>query len=109
MSDLEMEGKSTAAMRNRSRRRNARRGLQSSEDAPGALACCGIGLLFGDATEEDDDARRALEKEKYLEKKRAKAEREEELRQTYHKTMAQRRNKQRNGEAAAEGLEVIDD
>lgn len=58
-SEMDKEGKSTAAMRNRARSRQAmRNGNQnmSGEDVPFAMRFCGIGMLFGDATGEDNDA-----------------------------------------------------
>lgn len=102
MWELEKEGVSTQAMRNRARRREARQRLAASEDAPDLLRCCGVGLLFGDATEEDEAAARAREKELYLEKKRAKAEREEKLRRTYRK-------KAESSDEIMECLEVEED
>lgn len=47
MDDLQEEGIETAAMRNKNRRRRARRARGAvSEDAPGLFACCGMGLML---------------------------------------------------------------
>jgi hypothetical protein len=58
LTGLEKEGKSTAAMRNRIRMREAKKNgkVMASEDTPTLLRFCGIGMLFGDATGEDTDA-----------------------------------------------------
>ena len=53
MCDLEDRGYSTAAMRNRARARaeGAQRSAAKpylSDDAPSIMACCGVGLLFGE-------------------------------------------------------------
>ncbi len=52
---LEKEGKSTAAMRNRIRARNAKKISNTSEDVPLFFRFCGVGLLFSDVTGEDDE------------------------------------------------------
>lgn len=84
MSDLEAKGLSTSAMRNRRRRRRARsRKVATTEDAPGLLQCCGLGLMFGDASEEDDAANRAYAKAQYEE--RSKLREEEEARKRQYK------------------------
>jgi len=82
MDELEAEGVNTTAMRNRRRKRRAllRSRFQSTEDTPGLFACCGAGLIFGDATEDDQSAQRAFERQQYEEKKRKKYEEEERLR-----------------------------
>jgi hypothetical protein len=85
MDELEAQGVSTAAMRNRARRRAARRSTQVSEDTPCLFRCCGVGLAFGDGTEEDYEAARLRDKELYEEKKRAQAEHEAELRKFSHR------------------------
>mmetsp|Transcript_22160 Transcript_22160/g.30851 ORF Transcript_22160/g.30851 Transcript_22160/m.30851 type:complete len:253 (-) Transcript_22160:106-864(-) len=77
---LEKEGKSTAQMRNRQRRRKARNQFAVSEDTPGMFGFCGVGLLCGDSTVEDETAMKQFEKDKYEAKKQAKNEREERLR-----------------------------
>lgn len=78
--DLERQGLSTAAIRNRARRRNVHYEMAGSEDTPGLFACCGVGLAFGDATEEDYEARREYEKVLYQEKKKEREEKEAALR-----------------------------
>ena len=46
MDDLEAQGVSTTASRNRSRRRRARKDLQVSDDTPSLFRCCGLGLAL---------------------------------------------------------------
>ena len=76
MDELEAEGLETTAMRNRRRRRGARKNRSTNEDSPGLFQCCGLGLMFGDASEEDEKAQREFEKAQYEEKKRQQDERE---------------------------------
>lgn len=89
MGDLEKEGLSTAAIRNRSRTLEARKKkdsvLAASSDVPNIFTCCGVGLAFGDATETDYDAVRDLEKKQYHIKKLQQEEHEEKLRSEYGK------------------------
>lgn len=82
MDDMAAQGLETTAMRNRRRRRRARssKSKSTNEDAPGCFQFCGIGLLFGDATEQDEKERRAFEKAQYEEKKRLQFEKEAALR-----------------------------
>jgi len=58
LDQLEKEGKSTAAMRNNIRMREAKKNGKTmvSEDTPTLLRFCGIGMLFGDAMGGDTDA-----------------------------------------------------
>jgi len=83
MDDLAAENKTTAAMRNQNRKRGTREGQMNfvnTEDTPSFFQCCGVGLMFGDAAEEDEKARKEWEKAQYEEKKRLKAAEEEKLR-----------------------------
>jgi hypothetical protein len=81
MAALESEGVSTSAMRNRKRRRRAKsRNVATTEDTPGVFSCCGVGLLFGDASE-DDAANRAYAKAQYEERRAAREEDEARKRQ----------------------------
>ena len=80
MDELESQGLETTAMRNRRRRRGARKNKSTNEDSPGLFQCCGLGLIFGDASEEDEKARREFENAQYEEKKRQQFEREAALR-----------------------------
>lgn len=78
---MESEGVSTSAMRNRRRRRRAKsRNVATSEDTPGVFSCCGVGLLFGDASE-DDGANRSYAKAQYEERRVAREEEEARKRQ----------------------------
>mmetsp|Transcript_44104 Transcript_44104/g.134292 ORF Transcript_44104/g.134292 Transcript_44104/m.134292 type:complete len:104 (-) Transcript_44104:594-905(-) len=76
MWELEKQGKSTSAMRNRMRARNSRKNAMQSEDVPFPLACCGVGFLFGDATGEDEAVLEMHRKQEYEEKRRLKEEEE---------------------------------
>ena len=49
MHDLESQGKTTTAMRNRNRRRralDAPANVVTTEDTPSLLQCCGVGLIL---------------------------------------------------------------
>ncbi|CAJ1938060.1 unnamed protein product [Cylindrotheca closterium] len=88
MQELEDKGMSTAAIRNRKRRRKAAKEAHpymasQSQDTPSIFACCAVGLAFGDATEDGDDAYRLLEKKKYEERQKQQAAHEEALRRQY--------------------------
>lgn len=91
MERMEAEGVRTSAIRNRRRRKKAAirkqeqgyGALVSSEDAPSMLACCAVGLAFGDATEEDDKAYRDFQKKQYENRVKQQAAHEEALRTRY--------------------------
>jgi hypothetical protein len=91
MNQLEQEGRTTATIRNRSRRRKARmkeKGRRmGGADIPNLFACCGVGLAFGDATEEHYDSSRQHEHQQYEEQKKQKETREAQLRDTYRKAL----------------------
>jgi hypothetical protein len=100
MADLERQGITTAAIRNRSRRRKAWGSENGTDDIPGLFRCCGIGLAFGDATEEDYEEKRQHDREQYLEVKKAKEQREQELRNRYRRKP--------KGDGEAEAFEVVE-
>jgi Zn-finger nucleic acid-binding protein len=111
MRDLERQGITTAAIRNRSRRRQARlnqHGLSGSADIPNLLACCGVGLAFGEATEEGFQATREHQKEEYVERKKQKEAREEELRRQFQKIAAKKKAAARRDDVE-EVFEVVED
>ena len=90
MANIEGRGGSTAAIRNRSRAKQRRaRGSSSknqafhSDDAPDVLAFCGVGFLFGDATEEQDQAVLAEERRKEYQEMKRRKELEEAERRKY--------------------------
>jgi hypothetical protein len=88
MKELEEKGMSTSAIRNRRRRRKAASDIlpyraAQTQDTPSIFACCAVGLAFGDATEDGDDAYRHLEKKKYEERQKQQAAHEEALRRQY--------------------------
>ncbi len=109
MAELEQQGITTAAIRNRSRRRQARmeaKGNTGSADVPNLFACCGVGLAFGDSTEEDYDATRQYQRDLYLQRKKDKEEYEADLRNKYQQKAAR---KELHGGAVEEVVEVIED
>jgi hypothetical protein len=110
MSRLEAEGITTAAIRNRSRKRQARMGssgVSGSADIPGLFACCGVGLAFGDSTEENYQTSRQHEKDHYLEVKKEREAKEEELRANFKKLEAKRKAARRTD--VEEIIEVVDE
>ena len=109
MAELEQQGITTAAIRNRSRRRQARmeaKGNTGSADVPNLFACCGVGLAFGDSTEEDYEATRQYQRDLYLQRKKDKEEYEADLRNKYQQKAAR---KELHGGAVEEVVEVIED
>jgi hypothetical protein len=111
MRALERQGITTAAIRNQARRRQARmneHGLSGSADMPSLLACCGVGLAFGDATEVDFQTARHHEKEAYLERQKEKEAKEQELRMQFLKLSAKKKAAARR-EDVEEVYEVIEE
>ena len=103
MSDVEARGGSTAAIRNRSRARARSAGKNKafhSDDAPSLLACCGVGFLFGDATEEDQ-AVLAEERRKEYQMMKLQQELEEAERRKY-------RYRKKASDQMNEEFEVLD-
>lgn len=105
MKELEQKGHSTAAMRNRARRRAARSQVRGNSDIPSLFRCCGVGLAFGDATEESEEVERARAKEAYEARKKVREAKEAELRNNYRKVHNEKKEKQR----AQEAFEVVDE
>lgn len=103
---MEQNGMSTAAIRNRSRRRKA---LQRFEG--GAFSnlfnCCGVGIAFGDDFEvaEDYQTSRDMQKQQYEEKRKAQLEHESELRANFRKNQIAHKNAEGNMEEAYEIVE----
>lgn len=83
MDKLEEAGYSTSAIRNRRRRRKASRQLAISEDTPSVFACCAVGLAFGDATEEEEEAYREFQKQQYEERVKQQEAHEDAIRKRY--------------------------
>lgn len=88
MANMNKQGLSTSAIRNRRRRRKATQKNQRSRaaqsgDAPSLFQWCGAGLAFGDATEDDEDAYREFEKKRYEERHKQQAAHEEALRKKF--------------------------
>jgi hypothetical protein len=90
MREMEEQGQSTAAIRNRARRRAAmNKEHRGTDDIPGIFGCCGVGLAFGDATE-DYEADREHQKQLYEQRKKEREEHEAMLRSQYRRAHAQR-------------------
>lgn len=110
MKYLEGQGMTTAAIRNRSRKRQARmgsRGTSGSTDVPTLFACCGVGLAFGDSTEESYQQSRQHEMDQYMDRKKEREDREEELRVNFKKLEAKKKAARRTD--VAETIEVVDE
>jgi len=103
MKSVEEQGLSTAAIRNRNRARKSADAdgerLFQTDDAPGLLACCGVGFLFGDATGEDQEVL-AEERRKEYQKSKAEAEERERSRRKY-------RYRKKGSERMDEEFEVL--
>jgi len=108
---LDANNLSTPGMRNRRRRLQARYkarsggdkyhgGCQTSEDVPFPFNLCGVGLLFGDGTLEDQAIVSGIEKRKKS-KKKGELEAEDEARRRFHM-----RKKETFG--LEEGVEVVE-
>jgi hypothetical protein len=104
MRELAEHGISTAAMRNRSRRKKRTEENVGTDDVPSLFRCCGVGLAFGDASEEDYESARETQKTLYEERKKARAEKEEELRLHYKRTSYARKNH----DSMAEAFEIVE-
>lgn len=100
LAQLEKEGKSTAAMRNKIRSRHAQKKELNSEDVPTFMRFCGIGFLFADATGEDTTAINAEQTAKKDKKFMAKIEKEKSLRKF--------RMRQKSSVQYEEAVEVVD-
>jgi len=102
LEQMEDEGKSTAAMRNRKRAQRVKgKKIMPSEDVPTIFRFCGLGFIFGDATGEDPEA--------YMERK--KIEEREKRQQKHDMEVEKRKFKMRNkgGVKVEEAVEVVDD
>ncbi len=89
MNRMEKKGYSTSAIRNRKRRRKASRGKPiASADVPSLFSCCAVGLAFGDATEDDDEAYRQFQKQQYEERVKQQQVHEDALRKQYLRSHA---------------------
>lgn len=96
LSELEKEGKSTAAMRNKIRARQAKGKKFIGEDVPFFAKFCGVGLLFSDVTGEDTAALNdGLNKVEIKEK-------EERIRRRF-------KMKKKSAQTMEEAIEVVDD
>ena len=84
MTELDRQGVTTSAIRNQKRRHRAKRGKPTaSEDTPSFLSCCAVGLAFGEATEDDDEAYRDYQKRQYEERVKQQQMHEDALRKRY--------------------------
>mmetsp|Transcript_23518 Transcript_23518/g.50324 ORF Transcript_23518/g.50324 Transcript_23518/m.50324 type:complete len:375 (+) Transcript_23518:232-1356(+) len=102
---LDNLGISTPGMRNRRAERQARLEARmsrhvASADVPFPFSLCGVGLLFGDSTFEDERVVDGLERKKAEKKKKAQ-EREDEERRKF-------RMKKKESQQLEEGIEVVE-
>lgn len=102
--DLDRRGISTPGMRNRRARRQAkyqqRMNHQTSADVPFPFNLCGVGLLFGDSTFEDDKILEGIEKREQQSRKQS-YEREDRQRRKF-------RMKKKESQHMEEGVEVVE-
>jgi hypothetical protein len=106
MNDLEAQGMSTVAIRNRTRRRRAREGILGGLGNGDLFSCCGVGLAFCGDSGEESEAARKLQKEEYFDRRKAKAEYEDTVRATFRKKHLEKRG--RGGDDVEEALEVVE-
>lgn len=133
LKQLERQNRTTAYMRNRIRRRKAkqkqfgnifrktnddknnntknaqytvRQQPEGGNDVPFLFRCCGVGLLFGESTEESFLMTKQHEKENYLNQQKERYEKEEYLRQSYGKALKDK--VQRNYLERQEAYEVVE-
>lgn len=105
---LDANNLSTPGMRNRRARLQARyhsrsgkgRGNHISADVPFPFSLCGVGLLFGDGTFEDEAIVDSLEKKKKQKKKVAEVREDEEKRRF--------RMRKKESQHLEEGIEVVE-
>ncbi len=101
--DLDARGLSTPGMRNRRAQRRARhrsRHVSTNADVPFPFNLCGIGLLFGDGTLEDEKIVTKLEK-KNMEKKKLEHVKEDEEKRKF-------RMRKKESQHLEEGIEVVE-
>lgn len=98
MNDLERDGYSTFAIRNRARRRNA-------ASSTNFFNCCGNNFSFADFSMHDREAHREYQKLVYQEQKKAKLNHEEALRLAFRNMYRKRRSEQNQ---MAEAFEIVD-
>lgn len=105
MDQLEGDGITTSAIRNRSRRRAYER-QRKAKGVSSLFTCCGAEFVLADFTGEDDyELRKEHDKQVYEEKKNAQLEREAKLRSNFGKTL--RKKKQKQG-MIGEAFEVVE-
>ena len=102
---LDAEGLSTPGMRNRRAQRQARQQARMSratvsQDVPFPFNLCGVGLLFGDATMEDETIVDGLQKKK-SQKAKEQYEREDAEKRKF-------RMKKKESQSIQEGIEVVE-
>lgn len=91
MRDLEKQGITTVAIRNRARTRQRRRPGMMNGDMSSLFCCGAIGFSLEDFTPDDYAAQKEYQKSMYEEKKKSKMQREEQLRHDFAKTLQAKR------------------
>jgi hypothetical protein len=106
MRELEKQGITTVAIRNRARiRQRNRRPDVLSGDLSGLFCCGGIGFSLDDFTPDDYEAQKEYEKSRYQQKKKSKQQREEQLRHDFAKPLQAKRQQV---DEAGEVYEVVE-
>lgn len=95
MNDLERQGISTGAIRNRARRRHA-------DASSSFLNLCGANFTFADFSADDREAHREYQKLIYEEQKKSRFQYEEDLRHDYSKLYNLRKSKKNQLDEAFE-------
>lgn len=105
MNDMEKSGITTSAIRNRARRREYTK-QRKTTNVTSLFTCCGADFVLADFTQPDEyEAQKEFEKQAYEEKKQAKLDREEKLRNDFGKIM---RKKKQNKGNVDEAYEVVE-
>ena len=105
MTDMERAGYSTSAIRNRAYCREFHQQRKAKAIAS-LFTCCGADFVLPDFSPEDDyEVRKEHDKLAYEEKKKAKLEHEENLRNNFGKALLKKKQKQEKTEEAFEVVE----
>ena len=98
MNDLERQGITTSAIRNRARRREYQSKHKMNE-LSNLFTCCGAEFVWEGFQQNDYEVQKELNKQAYEDKKKAKLEHEEQLRNNFGKMVRKKKEKQKVDEA----------
>ena len=93
MTDMERQGITTSAIRNRARRREYQKRQENSELSK-LFSCCGAEFVFDGFVQNDYQVQKELSKTAYEEQKQAKLQHEEKLRKNYGKMVRKKKQKE---------------